>query len=287
MSAFGEDTDIGVGVSDTALLVVSVAGFVLLSISTFHTSCICSSRALSLIRPLHSGIYSVVMVNLKTFEELEEEDGDLDPDERLLARNVATLSRPERRARAKLLRKQQEKANDNDNLTKKERLKKAREIERLERKVLQEEREIQHREAQRAAQRQKQLRLERLRHEKEREEQRRIQEEAEKELAFQTFLSTDGGRRLTVDEWRTQLDKELVVDLQTLAEDYETSQQAVKNRIKQLVREQRICGVFMPNGRFVSFDSGQLERVLNAVRQKGEASAHEVAEIMTQILQSS
>jgi len=234
--------------------------------------------------PAHPGIYSVIMVRLKTNEELQVDDDDtlLDSEQKLLQADVASLTRQERRNRAKLLRKKQEKEIDNS-LSKKERLQIAKEIERKERKALEKERMQQQLAAQEEAQRQKDLKRQRERELRKQEESKRIEEERQKEIAHNTFLSCDE-TTLSVDDWVTQVKTERCVLIDALAERYHTTRTNVERRIQELISEQRVSGICTGDGRFVYVSEDELRQLAHAVREKGIATKSDIATIMTNII---
>ena len=79
---FGIVPDIGVGFSDTALLVVSVLGFVMLTVT----------------------VYSIIMLRLQSRDEFEQnEQNEMDYDTKLEHADIASLNRAQRRARAKAI----------------------------------------------------------------------------------------------------------------------------------------------------------------------------------------
>ena len=82
---FGQVPEYDVGASDTLLLSISIFGFVVLAYS----------------------IYSIVIMRLKTAEEVAEDDGELTYDEKLANADVSKLNRAQRRARARHIMKQQ------------------------------------------------------------------------------------------------------------------------------------------------------------------------------------
>jgi len=184
------NVEIGVGFSDAALLTVSLIGLIILIVT----------------------IYGIVVVRLKNAKEIDKDDaarGDARTYEEHLARqtDVTSLTRAERRARARAIMKQQrrvtpaptaaaapgveharedevdheeeEEEDDNDvgstapaappALSRKERQKAAKAMEREERKRNEEERKRQQQEAQETARREKKLREEK--------EARRLEEE--------------------------------------------------------------------------------------------------------------
>lgn len=83
---FGAGAEIGVGFSDAAILVVSLLGFCFLA----------------------STIYSLILLKVQSRKEFDQaEERELDYDELLDRADVATLSRAQRRARAKNIMKRQ------------------------------------------------------------------------------------------------------------------------------------------------------------------------------------
>jgi hypothetical protein len=203
---FGSAPDVGVGFSDGALLVVSGIGFLVLSVT----------------------LYSIVITKLKSADEIEEEEKDLNYDEKLANADVSTLTRAQRRARARYIMKQQRRVapiagagaegagNENEddagddhieelegddhdaanrNLSRKERQKAAKLAEREERKLFEEDRRKQQLEAQAVAQKEKQQRekLEAQKAEEERilKQKQKEDQEARDYEKWKTFLKSD------------------------------------------------------------------------------------------------
>lgn len=88
---FGKVPEINVGASDAVLLTISIIGFAMLIVT----------------------IYSIIILRLKSAEEINEEEKDLSYDERLANADVSTLNRAQRRARARHLMKQQRRIDGN------------------------------------------------------------------------------------------------------------------------------------------------------------------------------
>ena len=133
---FGTAPDIGIGFSDAALLTFSFAGFGFLAYCTFVylfvlaaldgiSSVVCTNACLTCLKTIflsvfcfiHSfhltAIYTVVLLKLKNRVELganEEELEEKKYEEQLTAADVSTLSRAQRRARARQIMKQQRRA---------------------------------------------------------------------------------------------------------------------------------------------------------------------------------
>mmetsp|Transcript_20962 Transcript_20962/g.39808 ORF Transcript_20962/g.39808 Transcript_20962/m.39808 type:complete len:314 (+) Transcript_20962:96-1037(+) len=243
---FGTAPDIGIGFSDAALLTFSFAGFGFLAYS----------------------IYTVVLLKLKNRQELgaDYEDKELEKkyEEQLTEADVATLSRAQRRARARQIMKQQRRAvpggvvvaeqqppgedgaqplallaegehpqmNDDDHhlLSRKERQKLAKAAEREERKLLQEERQRQQTLAMEQAQ---QRRIERLQTQAMQQQQAKQQQLEEEQAAA----------RARQEAWEIFLTKNKDGDKQQKVSVEEWLQECQKHRMVFLSSTARAFGV--------------------------------------------
>jgi len=328
----GAPGEIGVGASDAMLLVVSVAGFVFLAAT----------------------VYGLIVVRYGKRHD-DDDDGavekqDLDQagyEQRLIRSDPSTLTRAERRARARAIMKEQRRADptnaaadggggvvgleggqqggeirvddgdgdghDDDDggarhaventvvKSRKERQRAAKAAERDERRLFEDERREQQRRQQEEAQRRKRERA-RLEERRREEERRRRQEEKDaseraKIQEFNTFLSPSSSaaaKHITVEEWIATLNegsaKSRVLVLSEIAETYGVSVGRVRDRIQQLVREQRVAGAFERDGSvFVYVPEILLSSVAAAIRKKlessgGELSSKEIADLMNDAL---
>lgn len=277
--------DIGVGFSDTALLAISVAGF-------------CALAAVT---------YSIVLRRLKTAEEVAEEDEPGDYEERLVHANVAGLTRAERRARARAIMKQQRRAevgtaaggaenaeggDEGDEepvpraqgppaMSRKDRQRAAKATEREERRLFEEERRQQQKHAQLAAHEEK-LRREREEEQRLQEEKRRRRleeeaQEAERQHRFRTFLESNS-KTLSVDAWLQSLQDNRVVDIDELAKDFAVRTEIVQDRIKTLLSERRVAGVF-DSGVFIALNDNELRAIAEQIENRGHVTTDDVVEI--------
>lgn len=271
-------------------------------------------------------LYTVVLLRLKTRAELgdDEDDGEHGKkyEEQLTEADVSTLSRAQRRARARQIMKQQRRAvqptqqeqgpadgdgnqqlvavadpigaaaagEDGSNhpvLTRKERQRLAKAAEREERKVLEDERKQQQELAQKEAQQRK---VERLKAQaKEQEEARKRQQEEQRVMEqtnqkkWETFLiNSKTGVQLSVAKWLERCRENRVLSLDELAEEFAVSTKLVKDRITQLVKERRIAGVFTPMNEFVIFYESELEELANKIKKEGCTSVGDVASWMNE-----
>ena len=288
---FGANADIGVGFTDKALLVVSVAGMCLLAAT----------------------IYAVVLVRVKTRQEMDNDHAATTAagyDEKLARADVSKLTRAQRRARARFLMKQQRRvvvpSNINNNnaavegnadeaivavapeeqqeqqgpvLSRKERQRAAKAAEKENRRLFEEERRKQQQEAQKIAQEEKR---ERVRKEARRAEEVRQQKEAEKEelkrkerLEWETFLSGPE-RTQTVEELVGQLKQERYITVDETAERFSTTPDVVRERIERLVNEERVAGVFEED-QFIYFSDDELKAIADQVLKADSSSLSDIA----------
>lgn len=274
--------EVGVGFSDTTLLVVSLVGFSVLA----------------------STMYLLIMSRLRTAKEAElSEVNEMDYDEQLDKADVATLNRAQRRARAKMIMKRQRRItpieeqalpdNDNDNqdpnnststqrhLSRKERQRAAKETERMERRILQDDRRKQQMDAQETAKREKRERQRQLAQQADLQRQQRQQQEQErKQAAYQrwkSFLSFEDDS-LTVSEFVEYAKRKRTVELDLLADRFQTSTSAVAARIRQLVSEKRLTGIIVANRAFVYLTTGDLEKMAALVKSEGQTNTAQLAE---------
>jgi hypothetical protein len=259
---FGDSADVGVGFSDVALLIVSGAGFIMLVVT----------------------VYGIVMTQLKTKEELDDEEGKERSYEDHLARaDVSTLNRAERRARARVIMKQQRRADadpteeeeaedeHHGHLSRRERQKAAKAAEREERKLFEEDRRKQQQEAQEVAQKEKK---EREREEAKRAEEQRVLDLAQKETRekaeldkFKTFLSSPSAvQSQSVDEFVSELNDNKCVYIDQIATKFGLSAEVVISRIKELINERRVAGIIEADGRFIYFSDQELQAIASQVK---------------------
>ncbi|KAL7572052.1 hypothetical protein ACA910_001702 [Epithemia clementina (nom. ined.)] len=301
-TAFGENASFGIGLSDTYLFIISLVGFGFLGFTMF----------------------SVIMLRLKTREEVEKDDekNSADYEARLLRSDVVGLSRAERRARARAIMKQQrrvqperrneqeeeeaqeqvlvpaapaaEPQNDGDeskaegpHLSRKEREKKAKAAEKEERKRMQEERQKQQKEVELTAQQERREREKRqmIELENERQKQRRLREETEQRRLLEIeTFLTTDRTTLLVDEWIKELKSIRSVSIEDLASRFEIPSERVVVRIRKLIVQQRIAGVITESGRFVYFSEDELGSIIQRVARKDIASKSDIATICKDVV---
>lgn len=271
---FGENVEVGVGFSDTALFIVAVAGFLLLA-------CV---------------VYIVMITRVKAVEELEREEmKNLDYEEHLANADVSTLNRAERRARARVLMRRNRRVDvtegeDGEELhpnepvkSRKERQREAKALEREERKLFEEERRKQQLEAQQLAQKEKRERerKEELRAEEEKRLKRQEKEEREKleQHRFNIFLESLK-RTQSVDDWLAEVREKKVIQLVDVANSFEVSVADVKARIETLIQERRVAGVFEGDGRFIYFSENELNAFASEIKRRGKVTLKDVADIV-------
>ena len=288
---FGTAADIGVGFSDTALLAVSVLGFVMLTVT----------------------MYSIIVLRLQSRNEFEqnEQNKDMEYDAKLEHADIATLNRPQRRARAKAMMKRQRRMvvagdetaladipdNNNNNeeeeedtrrLSRKERDKAAKETEKQERKLFEDIRRERQREVQQIAQQEKKERqlLEAIQIEQQRKLRRKANEmeEQDEHKAWKTFLSS-GKDSMSVGDLVLYLQTNKSILIEDLSEQFRIPHSTIVAKIHLLVRTCRLTGVMVDdNRRFLYLTQQQLVMFANAVRQKGETTLEDLVELSKHIL---
>jgi len=333
-SAFA-NAEVGIGVSDGVLLGVSLVGFCLLATT----------------------VYSIVVLKFSNDkDETALDDHDLSYDDYLLRTDVQKLSRAERRARAKAIMKQQRRLprpqvprqdpnNDNEGLlvgpeeldvdhgddavhsagnlrSRKERQMRAKALERQERLKYQQERQQEQYEQEQLAkqakyQKQREMEREQLRQRQERQAHQE-QQERERQLAYDTFLSTSV-KSQAVDDFCRQVQQQRIVDLQEIAESFKTDNDRVVKRIRELLDEQRLTGMLLveerqsntavsatkstaetdvdsnfpantktddattknDRSRFVYVSKEELKRFATEIQLRGQVNSKDVADILT------
>jgi DDRGK domain len=299
--SISSDTDYSeyaIGFSDSVILGISIVGFTALAYT----------------------VHSIFQLHFKGAED-EQIDDDLTEEQRLCRSDVSKLSRAQRRARAKAIMKEQRRLLNGPNATadheenpdgavpegadeinldgnfvggivrsRKERQQIAKAAEREERRLFQEERERQQRAAQLLAQQQKQerllsnaQRLEEAQREKQLEmEIRRQQEEYER----RTFLKSHGGcADKLVSEFLEDCQKDRVVNIDVMANQYGVENSHVMNRIKQLITDGRIAGFFQDNNRFIFVADDELRAIAAKVMDQGFVSLEQFTEICEQSIE--
>lgn len=287
----GKAPNFSVGASDNVLLVVSGAGFVFLAIT----------------------VYSIVLTKLKSREEIEEEEKDLNYDERLAAADVSTLNRAQRRARARHIMKQQRRiapatnaggengedneeihphlpANETHHLSRRERQKAAKAAEREARRLFEDERRQQQQEAQKLAQREKKERERRTRQREEVERKARLEkreaEEIEAYEKWKTFLSSpDGSTVLTVKEWMEELSINRTCRLAMLSKRFRVPQQDVELRIEALLASSRITGI-CEEGTFTYISLNEMSLLSSWIQTRDVSSLEEIKIKLEEIIKN-
>ena len=167
-------------------------------------------------------------------------------------------------------------------LSRKERQRLAKAAEREERKVLEQERKEQQEWAQKQAQQRKLERLEAQARQQEQERLRQVQEkiaaDKAKKEAWETFLVNQGSAtKLLVNDWIQKCKMNRFISLDALVEEFAVSLETVRDRIQQLVKEQRVAGVFASENLFIFFDEKELQSLADAVQAHGCMDACEIA----------
>eukprot|EP00546_Thalassionema_frauenfeldii_P009542 CAMPEP_0178909070 /NCGR_PEP_ID=MMETSP0786-20121207/8284_1 /TAXON_ID=186022 /ORGANISM="Thalassionema frauenfeldii, Strain CCMP 1798" /LENGTH=293 /DNA_ID=CAMNT_0020581063 /DNA_START=97 /DNA_END=978 /DNA_ORIENTATION=- len=284
---FGEAPEIGIGFTDTALLVVSFGGFIMLG----------------------SLVYSIIMLRLQSREEFEKkQEEELDYDEQLAHADVTTLNRAQRRARAKHIMKQErriampETANravleddlDNNqqqrrsNLTRKERQKVAKEKERMERKLFEEDRRRQQSQALEVAREKKKHRkeLEAIKREEQRKCKMLQQEELErgKIQRWKTFLKSEN-EEMTVEHFVLYAKERKTLDLMKISEKFHFPFDKVHARVKELISSRQITGIFIDQRHFLYINQDEMQQAVSLMLQEKEQKSFEsLAEELNEII---
>jgi DDRGK domain len=292
---YSDETEVGVGFSDTTLLAVSVLGFVVMAFFVYIT------------------IVSRVAASSAENAMAKKGGGDggelLDYEEELLRSDVASLNRAQRRLRAKAVMKRERRAatttedtthhheeeeveedDDHQALSRKEREKAAKATEKRERHLNDETRREEQRQAVAAAKEDKKRRLEleakRAREEKLRREEQLEQEKVKQFNQWNTFLaSPDGTNSLSVQDWVQELQHNgaVAVPLKDLTIRFDCSMEHVKERICQLVDAGRINGVIDEETLYL-LSHAQLLSLASFVASNGEVSLGDLAEETRRLL---
>eukprot|EP00980_Cylindrotheca_fusiformis_P008562 scaffold1820_cov129-Cylindrotheca_fusiformis.AAC.3 len=275
----GNAPDIGVGASDAALLIVSGAGFIFLAVT----------------------IYSIVLTKLKSSAEIEEEERELDYNEELANADVSTLTRAQRRARARHIMKQQRRitpvpgapgapeeiaeneqaqVNEKSQLSRKERQKAAKAAEKEERRLYENERRQEQQEAQRIAQKEKKEREKRMMQKADEERlaryEQRMKEEMENYERWRTFLaSKDGRMKLTVKEWIAELRASKVVSVDKLAARFGSAENEVERRIQELLDSSRLTGI-LDGGKFIYLSIQEMVDIASFLQSRDTTTLEQV-----------
>jgi hypothetical protein len=292
--------EVGVGFSDAILLTVSIVGFCMLAVT----------------------IYSIIVVRIKTKEEIEKEElaeGD-HYDELLAKADVSTLTRAQRRARARAIMKQQRRvapapappagregedaaAQQEDrhrdaeehperHMSRKERQQAAKAAELQERRLGEERRRQQQKEAQELAQREKKERELLRAKQAEEEKQQKLERQKARYEEWLTFLSPSStasrDSSLSVEKWIEELKETRTMEIEKVAISFGLSSNEVTDRIRQLIREGRVAGVIDETaGRFIYLTDEELRVIASTVKERGSVTLSEVAEICNTVLDES
>ncbi|GKY95247.1 hypothetical protein MPSEU_000487300 [Mayamaea pseudoterrestris] len=275
---------VDVPLSNAALLIVSACGFVALAAT----------------------IFSVIVVRLKTSAELDGEIGNDEVyEDRLKRSDVSTLTRAERRARAHVIMKEKRRMErqgqdgrwesptqpqQHATMSRKERQKAAKAQEKTERKLFEADRLEQQRLAQDAARKDKEQR--------EVDEARRQQEEAtrkKKEMKareeatlkeWDTFLSTPTSS-MSVDQFADLAKAKKYVNVGDIADEFGIPASTIGNRIKTLLKEERLTGVSDNEECFLFLDHDELVAIASAVIERGSVTPHDVSAIVEETMMQS
>jgi site-specific DNA-cytosine methylase len=280
----GNNAEIGVGFSDTALLAASLTGFLILAAT----------------------VYSIMSMRLKSSKEVEKEDlaGENDYEMQLLNADVSTLNRSQRRARARVIMRRKRQALIDEDLSDVEPEigsdaegsddgEAAKATEEDERRVQEEERREQQKQAQEDAQKQKReeereddrkQEASRLLEKKERAEKEEL-ERAESE-AWESFLSSPN-RSQSVQEWIDEMKDRRTVLTTEIATSFELPEEKVVQRIQELIQEGRVAGVMEGNGRFIFIAEDELHSIAESLIERGVLSLSDVAAVCNENLVAS
>ena len=277
---FGTNAEIGVGFSNSALLVVSVAGFCMVAVT----------------------VYAFVFARAKTREEMEkEEQDDQDYDERLTRADVSTLTRAQRRARARVIMKQHRRAfvpptegegeqaveqpedeQQQQALSRKERQRAAKLAEKENRRLFEEERRKQQKEAEMQAQKRRREEARKAEQERQQKKLEKQAQEQKEQSEWETFMSGPDCT-LSVQEWTRDLNRERIVDIDEIAAQFSTIQAVVRKRIEKLVQERRVAGVFEGN-KFIFVSDTELQAIAGKILEAGSCSLSDVARICNEVV---
>jgi predicted DNA-binding transcriptional regulator len=267
--------NVSVPFCNAALLIVSAAGFCMLAIT----------------------VYSILVVRLKTADEIE----DRTYDDTLKRADIASLNRAERRARAKAIMKEQRRvefaaaANDEQQQedtihipaqTRKERQKAAKATEKHERKLCEEQRAEQQRQAR------EQALAKRLAREQEQasrvhdeqkskraeKEARELEDVKERTVFFSTSACSE-----TIQAFQDEAMQSRAIRIADISERFQVTDDAVLERIHALVKRGQLTGV-IDQGHFISFSHEELQEVAVAIAKKGEASMEDIINLCKPIL---
>lgn len=286
-----EGAQVGVGFSHQTLLTASLVGFL----------------------GVAAVVYSLIVSRVKTnLDDDDDNDKDGQYEAKLARANVANLNRAQRRARAHYLMKQQRKANnhrnndiDNNNtnnnenhqepnaqpdqpvLSRKERQKAAKAVEREERHRFQEQRQRQQELAQKEAAlervRRQQLAAESAAEAKRIQQSESMLQKQKEEEAKRIFLSCPE-KTLSVDEWRRRSSRR-VDYLEAIGAEFGTSSHAVYQRIQQLLEERRVTGI-LDSKQFIFLSEDELQAIADQIYQKGAVTLSDVVELCSPIIAS-
>jgi hypothetical protein len=288
---FGDGAEIGVGFSDVAILVVSLLGFCFLA----------------------STIYSLILLKVQSREEFDKTEQEaLNYNDQLDLADVATLTRAQRRARAKHIMKRQRRLmapplplDDNDNeeqdeqepplhpeehfshtMSRKERQKSAKVAELKERRLFQDQRQQLQHDAQETAKKEKKERerieAERMEQEKELRRNNTLLYEKTQQTKYNTFLvSRDDDNEettltMSVREFCAHVQQNKVVSVDDLADRFHIPSAQVVERIQELVDTCRLDGV-VDGDWFIHISSDEMTRVATLIMKQKQVTIQEVA----------
>jgi hypothetical protein len=311
--AMNSDSEIGIGFSDRILLGVSIVGFT------------------ALVYIVHSLLSGLRGGGTGSDDDNHHDADGLTDEERLLrCTDVNSLNRTQRRVRAKAIMKEQRRVHhpsvelvmeDNDEnggdagpvaedvavpthrvplpiLSRKERQQQAKVAEKEERRLFQDERELQQKLVQLEAQRQKKERLIAATQRLLEEEQKKAIEEATREEnerdLWYTFIVTTASNETTlvkksVAEFVQECQKNRVVDIQKMASQYNVEPSYITDRIKQLIADGRIAGFFQninhEQQQFIYLSDDELHFIASITRKQGFVSIQQFATICQQVIE--
>lgn len=259
------DSEVGVGASDTTLVALSITGFCLLG------------AVLWFVR--------TQTVETVTDDSIAESDVDL------MKADVATLNRAQRRRRAHAIMKEQRRLSKNTtldgdaavpgelqqqqpttaepHLSRKERQRRAKTVEREERILQQDAMMKQQAKQEQIQARQRAEREEQKLRQSKRNAERHATEQRLEQLAWETFLFGEE-TRLTVKDWRDSLSvSNRVVSLLDLADKYGTSSEYVAERIQELLEQERVTGILQRSeDTFLYLEESELAELARRIQQR-------------------
>ena len=173
-------------------------------------------------------------------------------------------------------------------LSRKERQKAAKETERQERRLMEDSRRLQQEKAQALAQKRKQEKERRLAEEARLAKLSREQAAEEQKRAayteWRTFLSCGEVDSMTVSEFVRYARTNRSVNVDLLADRFQTPSGAVVARIQELIVSRRLTGIILDGQTFVYLTEVDLKKVAALVHQRGQVSMEDLGGFLTDSL---